>query len=68
MDVIEDDGAPWSYLAASLVARELLEYGAMWHGIGWGTYEIQKDSRKRVPRPKNSSQVGVSTKAGARIS
>ena len=40
MDAIEGDGSPWSYLAASLLAREFLEYGAMWHGIGWGTHEI----------------------------
>lgn len=40
MEAIEGDGTPWSYLCASLLARELGEFGAMWHGSEWGTHDI----------------------------
>lgn len=38
--VFEGDGSPWSYLCASLLARELAEYGAMWHGSSWSVHQI----------------------------
>lgn len=38
--VFESDGSARSYLMASLAARELWEYGAMWHGISWGSVRI----------------------------
>ena len=40
MQAIEGDGTPWSYLSASILARELLEYGALWHGASWSTYTL----------------------------
>jgi hypothetical protein len=40
MAAIEGNGTPWSYLCASLLARELGEFGAMWHGSEWGTHDI----------------------------
>lgn len=40
MDAIEGDGLPWSYFSASLFAREAAEFGALWHGVNWGTHEI----------------------------
>jgi hypothetical protein len=40
MEVIEGDGSPWSYLCASLLGREIYEFGAMWHGCSWGTHKI----------------------------
>lgn len=40
MDAIDGDGTPWSYMCASLVARELTEFGAMWHGCDWHTHRI----------------------------
>jgi hypothetical protein len=40
MDAIEGDGSPLSYLCASLLERELAEYGAMWHGCSWSTHEL----------------------------
>ena len=40
MEAIEGDGSPWSYLSASLFAREAGDFGAMWHGISWGTHTI----------------------------
>ena len=62
MDVIEGDGSAWSYLAASLLSRELLEYGAMWHGIGWGTHEIIcRDPWKNPQRPTSPLREGPHT-------
>ena len=40
MDAIAGDGSAWSYLSASLLCRELHEFGAMWHGCNWSTHEI----------------------------
>lgn len=40
MDAIDGDGSPWSYMSASLFARELFEFGAMWHGCSWSTHVI----------------------------
>jgi len=40
MAAIDGDGTPWSYLCASLLARALGEFGAMWHGSEWTTHDI----------------------------
>lgn len=40
MEVIDGDGSPWSYLCASILAREAVEFGARWHGCNWSTVEI----------------------------
>ena len=40
MEAIDGDDSPWSYLSASLVKRELTEFGAMWHGCDWSTHRI----------------------------
>jgi len=40
MDAIDGDGSPWSYMCASILARELAEFGAMWHGCDWNTHRI----------------------------
>ena len=40
MGAIEGDGSPWSYLSASLFAREIAEFGAMWHGCNWSTHMV----------------------------
>lgn len=40
MDAIEGDGSPWSYLSASIFAREAAEFGAIWHGGSWSTHRI----------------------------
>jgi len=58
MDAIDGDGSPWSFLSASIFAREAAEFGAMWHGCHWSTHAIlgtdpwqhdptAKDRRKR---------------------
>ncbi len=36
MQAIEGDGSLFSFLSASVLARELGEVGAKWHGISWG--------------------------------
>ena len=43
MDAIDGDGSPWSYMCASLLARELAEFGAMWHGCDWDTHYVLDD-------------------------
>jgi hypothetical protein len=40
MEAIEGDGTPWSYLAASLLRRELSEFGASWHGCNWSLHFV----------------------------
>ena len=40
MDSIEGDGSPWSYMCASILMRELTEFGAMWHGCNWNTHRV----------------------------
>lgn len=40
MQAIEGDGSLWSYFSASLFARELAEFGALWHGCDWGAHAI----------------------------
>ena len=37
MLAIEGDDSPLSYLHASLLKRELAEFGALWHGCSWCT-------------------------------
>ena len=58
MEVIEGDGSHWFYLFASILVREMNEFGVMWHGCEWSTHEIidkapsdyftqsQRDSKK----------------------
>ena len=40
MEAIDGDDSPWSYLSASLLKRELTEFGAVWHGCNWSTHRI----------------------------
>ena len=40
MDAIDGDGSHWSYICASLLARQLAEFGAMWHGCDWSTHTV----------------------------
>lgn len=52
MDAIEGDGSPFSFLSASLLARELREFGARWHGISWGACRVIGQGPKRVSTPR----------------
>ncbi|MDY0165097.1 MAG: PDZ domain-containing protein [Thermoguttaceae bacterium] len=49
MEAIEGDGSEWSYMAASVLRRELREFGASWHGIEWGTHVILEDDPWKKP-------------------
>jgi hypothetical protein len=40
MEAIEPDGSLEAYLQASILFRELNEFGAMWHGCSWSTHTI----------------------------
>ena len=44
MEAIGGNDSEWSYLAASLLRRELAEFGALWHGISWGAHTLLDDS------------------------
>ncbi len=50
MGAIDGDQSPWSYLSASLLARELEEFGAMWHGCDWSTHSILSQNPLASPR------------------
>jgi hypothetical protein len=56
MEAIEGDGSPESYLAASLLRRELREFGAMWHGCNWSTHVVldQDPWKAGPPREEDS--------------
>ena len=40
MEAITGNFSPFSYLEASILKRELEEFGARWHGCNWCTYRI----------------------------
>jgi hypothetical protein len=40
MEAITGNFSPFSYLEASILKRELKEFGALWHGCDWGTFKI----------------------------
>ena len=53
LDAIDGDGTPWSFMSASLFAREAAEFGAMWHGCDWSTHKVlAADPWRHDPRIK----------------
>ena len=40
MEAIEGNDSAEAYLQASLLRRELKDFGAMWHGVTWGTHHV----------------------------
>ena len=52
MEAIEGDGSPASYMAASIVRRELTEFGAMWHGGNWNTHVVLDANPWKAGRPR----------------
>lgn len=44
MEAIEGDDSPESYFHASLLRRELKEFGGGWHGVKWGMNTVLDDS------------------------
>jgi hypothetical protein len=49
MKAIDGDGSLESYFQASLLDRELLEFGAMWHGCAWSTHQLLGGPPKDEP-------------------
>lgn len=43
MPALELDQTPWSYVCLSLLGRKLAEFGALWHGVSWGTHTVIGD-------------------------
>lgn len=44
MEAIQGDDSQWSYFAASILRRELMEFGALWHGSEWGAHSVLDES------------------------
>lgn len=40
MEAIEGDDTPASYLQASILRREVKEFGSGWHGVKWGMHRV----------------------------
>ena len=58
MEAIEGDGSPLSYLYASVLWRELMEFGAVGHGVYWDTFDILGHdpwADPHRPRPASTS-------------
>jgi hypothetical protein len=58
MDAIDGDGSPWSYMCASILARELAEFGAKWHGCDWGTHTVLGANPWNRAKKKEESDTG----------
>ena len=58
MDAIDGDGSAWSYICASILARVLTEFGAMWHGCDWDTHTILGANPWNRPKEKEGSDTG----------
>jgi hypothetical protein len=50
MEAIDGDGSALSYLSASILSRELREFGASWHGCNWSTHRILGEHPFTAPR------------------
>jgi hypothetical protein len=57
IEAIEGDGSPWSYLAASLLKRQLEELGSRWHGRRWTDHRVI--DRNLWKSPKVEEDVGI---------
>lgn len=57
MEAIAGDDSPESYLHASLLRRELKEFGGGWHGVRWGVNTVLDDTPwNRPPAGEEESQ------------
>ena len=54
MTAVVGDRSPESYLEASMAHRELLEFGALWHGVSWRTHTVLD----RLPLPEETPANG----------
>lgn len=54
MEIIEGNGSAASFFEASLLGRELLEFGASWHGVSWRTHLLLgADPWKQAPEQES---------------
>jgi hypothetical protein len=54
MDAIESDGSLEAYVQASILFRELQEFGARWHGCSWSTCAILvSDPWRQTEKPED---------------
>jgi len=66
-EALEGDDSPWSFVEASILARELRELGALWHGIVWGSHTILganpigAQCTKKARAPSRSYDLGKSS-------
>jgi hypothetical protein len=65
MDAIVGDGSPWSYVCASIFAREIGEFGAFWHGCDWSSHELLGNDPIPVAPPTDDD--GDGNEDGPRI-
>jgi hypothetical protein len=54
MEAIEGDGSARSYLAASLLRRQLDEVGALWHGCRWSVPVVLDKNPLKARGPKEN--------------
>lgn len=54
MEAIEGDDTHEAYWQASLLRRELKDFGALWHGVNWGTHYIVETDPLAGPRDENA--------------
>lgn len=63
MSGIGGDESSWSYMCASLFSRQAEEFGALWHGVSWGTHELYsadlKTSDKAIFNPNKIGEDGM---------
>jgi hypothetical protein len=62
MEAIEGDGSAWSFLCASILQRELDEFGASWHGLSWSTHEVLDRNPWKSGKAKRWAMLGKDTK------
>ena len=58
MDAVDGNGSAWSYICASILAREPAEFGVMWHGCDWDTHTILGANPWNRPKEKEESDTG----------
>ena len=54
MQAIEGDGTPWSYVSASILSREAVEFGARWPGLVWSDQTILSKPPRQADDPDAS--------------
>jgi hypothetical protein len=52
MEAMTGDDTAEAYMQASILRRQLKEFGAMWHGVSWGTHRIVDSDPMAGPRER----------------